>query len=127
MHAVVAATVRVAREVLRSQPGELLEVGGFFGAITPPRGGPPNIATAWIEKRAEYPNASLALYRHGLVHCHGLFIARGWSQLIIDRWRNAASSRPAQPETSGVGLNTGVGFSSNPRRGGYHGMHVPGA
>jgi len=55
-------------------------------------------ATAWIEKR-----------------------------IFIDRWRDAASSRPAQPATSGVGLNTGVDFSSDRRRGGYHVMHVPGA
>jgi hypothetical protein len=84
-------------------------------------------ATAWIEKRKVHPNAALAHFRRGLVHRLGLFITRGWSQLIIDRWRDAVSSRPTQPATSGVGLNTGVDFSSNPRRGGYHGMHVPGA
>ena len=76
-----------------------------------------------------HPNAALAHFRRGLVHRLGLFITRGWSQLIIDRRRDAASSRPAQPATLGVGLNTGVGFwaSQAPRRGGYHGMHVPGA
>ena len=84
-------------------------------------------AAAWIDKRKAYPNAALVHFRRGLVHCLVLFITRGWPQLITGRWRDAASSRPAQPATSGVGLNTGVGFSSNPRRGGYGGMHVPGA
>ena len=84
-------------------------------------------ATAWIEKRKVNPNAALAQFRRGLVHRLGLFITRGWSQLIIDRWRDAATNRPSQPVSAGVGLNAGVGFSSNPRRGGYCGMHVPGA
>ena len=84
-------------------------------------------ATAWIEKRKIHSNAALAHFWRGLVHRLGLFITRGWSQLIISRWRGAASSRPNQPATLAVGLNTGVGFSSSPRRGGYHGMHVPGA
>ena len=83
--------------------------------------------TAWIEKRKVNPNAALAQFRRGLVHRLGLFITRGWSQLIIDRWRDAATNRPSQPGSAGVGLNAGVDFSYNPRRGGYFGMHVPGA
>ena len=84
-------------------------------------------ATAWIEKRKVNPNAALAQFRRGLVHRLGLFITRGWPQLIIDRWRDAVTNRPSQPVSAGVGLNAGVDFSSNPRRGGYCGMHVPGA
>ena len=84
-------------------------------------------ATAWIEKRKVNPNAALAQFRRGLVHRLGLFITRGWSQLIIDRWRDAVTNRPSQSVSAGVGLNAGVDFSSNPRRGGYCGMHVPGA
>jgi hypothetical protein len=42
-------------------------------------------ATAWIEKRKVNPNAALAQFRRGLVHRLGLFITRGWPQLIIDR------------------------------------------
>ena len=81
-------------------------------------------ATAWIEKRKVNPNAALAQFRRGLVHRLGLFITRGF---IIDRWRDAVTNRPSQPASAGVGLNAGVGFSGHPRRGGYCGMHVPGA
>ena len=57
-------------------------------------------AAAWIEKRKVNPNTSLAQFRRGLVHRLGLFIARGWSQRIIDRWRGAATNRPSH--TAGV-------------------------
>ena len=84
-------------------------------------------SAAWIEKRKVHPNAAPAQFQHGLAHRLGLFITREWPQLIIDRWRDAGTNRPSQPASAGVGLNAGVDFSSNPRRGGYCGMHVPGA
>jgi len=81
-----------------------------------------------IEKRKVHSFDSLAQLRRALVHRLGFFITRELPQLIIGRWRDAASSRPVQPATLGVGLhNKGVGFCSNRRRGGYHDMHVPGA
>ena len=84
-------------------------------------------ATAWIEKRKVNPNPAQAQFRRGLVNRLGLFITRVWPRLIIDRWRGAVTNSPSQPASAGVGLNAGVGFSSSPRRGGYCGMHVPGA
>jgi len=85
-------------------------------------------ATAWIEKRKVNPKAALALFKLGVVRRLGLFVTRGWSQLIIDRWRDAVVGRPLQSGgPSGAGLNTGVAFSTSPRHSGYCGMNVPGA
>ena len=86
-------------------------------------------ATAWIEKRNVTPKAALALFKLGVVRHLGLFVTRGWSQLIIDRWRDAATGRP-HPSAAALaaGLNAdAVFFSSNTRHSGYCGMHVPGA
>ena len=73
-------------------------------------------AAAWIEKRNVNPNTSLAQFRRGLVYRLGLFITRGWSQLIIDRWHGAVTNRPSQPASAGVGLKSGVDFKQPPRR-----------
>ena len=86
-------------------------------------------ATAWIEKRNVTPKAALALFKLGVVRHLGLFVTRGWSQLIIDRWRDAVTGRPhLSAAASAAGLNADADFSSsNPRHSGYCGMHVPGA
>ena len=52
---------------------------------------------------------------------------RGWSQLIIERRRDAVTNHPTSSETPGFGADSGVDFSGNTRRGGYCGMNVPGA
>ena len=82
---------------------------------------------AWLEKRKMNPCAARALFRQGLVQRFGLLIMRGWSQLIIERFRDAVTNRPSSLETPGFGADSGVNFSSNTRRGGYCGMNVPGA
>ena len=82
---------------------------------------------AWIEKRSVSQIQPLAQFQRELVHRLGYFITRGWPQLIFDRWCDAATYRSSQPGSAGGGLNAGVGFSSKPHRGGYCGMHVPGA
>ena len=50
-----------------------------------------------------------------------------WSQLIIERFRDAVTNRPTSSETPGFGADSGVDFSGNTRRGGCCGMNMPGA
>ena len=57
----------------------------------------------------------------------GLLVIRGWPLLIVERFRYAVTNRPTSSETPGFGADSGVDFSGNTRRGGYCGMHVPGA
>ena len=59
--------------------------------------------------------------------CIGLLNSRGWAQHIVNRWRNALSHRPTAPHTTEIDLAVDEFLSDNPHRGGYHGMHVPGA
>ena len=47
-------------------------------------------AAAWLEKRKMNP----ALFRQRLVQRLGLLVMRGWSQLIIDQFRDAVTNRP---------------------------------
>ena len=54
-------------------------------------------------------------------------LAAGWAQHIVDRWRDAVSNRPTVPHTTEIDLAADKFLSDNPHRGGYHGMHVPGA
>ena len=82
-------------------------------------------AAAWLEKRKMNPCTARALFRQG--QRLGLLVMRGWSQFIIERFRDAVTNRPTSSETSGFGADSGVDFSGNTRRGGYRGMNVPGA
>ena len=50
-------------------------------------------AAAWLEKRIMNPCAARALYRQGLVQRLSLLVTRGWSQLIIERFRDAVTNR----------------------------------
>ena len=72
------------------------------------------------------PCAARALFQQGLVYL-GLLVMRGWSELIIERFRDAVTNRPTPSETPGFGADSGVDFSSNTSRGGYCGMNLPGA
>ena len=72
------------------------------------------------------PCAARVLFRQGLVQRLGLLVMRGWSQLIIERFRDAVTNHPSSLETPGFGADSGVDFSGNTRRGGYCGMNVPG-
>ena len=83
-------------------------------------------AAAWLEKRKINPCAARALFRQGVVQRIGLLFMRGWSQLIIERFRDAVTNRPTSSETPGFGADSGVDFSGNTRSGGYCGMIVPG-
>ena len=76
-------------------------------------------AAAWLEKRKMNPCAARALFRQELVQRLGLLVTRRWSELIIERFRDAA--------TNLLGKYSGLDFSSNTRRGGYCGMNVLGA
>ena len=51
-------------------------------------------AAAWLEKRKMNPCAARALFRQGLVQRLGLLVMCGWSQLIIERFRDAVTNRP---------------------------------
>ena len=75
---------------------------------------------AWLEKRKMKPCAARALFRQRLVQRFGvgLLVMRGWSQIIIERFRDAVTNRPTSSETPGLDI------SGN---GGYCGMNVPGA
>ena len=73
------------------------------------------------------PCAARALFLQGLVQRLGLLVMSGWSELIIERFRDAVINRPTSSETPGFGADSGVDFSGNTRRGGYCGMDVPGA
>ena len=82
-------------------------------------------AAAWLEKRIMNPCAARALFRQRLMQHLGLLVMRGWSQLIIERFRDAVTNHPSSLETPGFGADSGVDFSGNTRRGGYCGMNVP--
>ena len=58
-------------------------------------------AAAWLEKRKMNPCAARALFRQGLVQRLGLLVMREWSQLIIERFRDAVTNRPTSSETPG--------------------------
>ena len=90
-------------------------------------------ATAYGSYRGEYdgktrcikPALALAVHRRALVRRIGLLTTLGWAQHIVDRWRDAVSNRPVAP--ADIELTADEFLSDNPHRGGYHGMHVPGA
>ncbi len=42
-------------------------------------------------------------------------------------WRDAVTNRPTEFHTTEINLAADEFLSDNPHRGGYHGMHVPGA
>ncbi len=46
---------------------------------------------------------------------------------VVDRWRDAVTNRPTAFHTTEINLAADEFLSDNPHRGGYHGMHVPGA
>jgi len=74
------------------------------------------------------PALALAVHRRALVRRIGLLTSRGWAQHIVDRWRDAVSNRPTGPHhVADIDLAADEFLSDNPHRGGYHGMHVPGA
>ena len=58
-------------------------------------------AAAWLEKRKMNPCAAQALFRQGLVQRLGLLVMRKWSQLIIERFRDAVTNRPTSSELPG--------------------------
>ncbi len=62
-----------------------------------------------------------------LVRRIGILASRGWAQHIVDRWRVAVTNRPAAFHTTEIVIAADELLSDNPHRGGYHGMHVPGA
>ena len=67
-------------------------------------------AAAWLEKRKTNPCSARALFRQGLVQRLGLLVMRGWSQLIIDRFRDAVTNCPSSLETPGFGADSGMDF-----------------
>ncbi|MEI6872924.1 MAG: hypothetical protein WCL08_11635, partial [Verrucomicrobiota bacterium] len=85
------------------------------------------LAMQTMELRNINPALALAVHRRALVRRIGLLTSRGWAQHIVDRWRDAVSNRPAAPHTTDIDLAADEFLSDNPHRGGYHGMHVPGA
>jgi hypothetical protein len=54
----------------------------------------------------------------------GILTSRGWAQHIVDRWHGAVSTAS---QTTEISLTADKFLSDNPHRGGYRGMHVPGA
>jgi hypothetical protein len=78
-----------------------------------------------MELRDIKPTLALAVQRRALVWRIGLLTTRGWAQHIVDRWRDAVSNRPAAP--ADIEHTADEFHSDNPHRGGYHGMHFPGA
>ena len=61
-------------------------------------------AAAWLEKRKMNPWAARALFRQGLLQRLGLLVMRGWSQLVIERFRDAVTNHPtSSSETPGFG------------------------
>ena len=73
-------------------------------------------AAVWLEKRNMNPCAARALFR--LVQRLGLLVMRGWSQIIIERFRDAVTNRPTSSETPGLGADSGGGHleQHSPRR-----------
>ncbi len=81
-----------------------------------------------MKLRSTNPAVALAVHRRALVRRIGILTSRGWAQHIVDRWRDAVTNRPTASHTTEIDLETADEFlSDNPHRGGYHGMHVPGA
>ncbi len=85
------------------------------------------LALQTMELRDVKPALALAVHQRALVRRVGLFTSRGWAQHIVDRWRDAASNRPAAPQAADIDLAADVFFLNNPGRGSYRGMNVPGA
>ena len=68
-------------------------------------------AAAWLEKRKMNPckDTERALFRQGLAQCLGLLVMPGWSQLIIERFRDAVTKQPPHfdsSETPGFGADS---------------------
>ncbi len=70
------------------------------------------------------PVLALAVHRRALVQRVGLLTSRGWAQHIVDRWRDAFSTRPAAPQAADIDLAADVFFSNNPSRGGCCSMNA---
>jgi hypothetical protein len=80
-----------------------------------------------MKLRCTNPALALAVHRRALVRRIGILTSRGWAQHIVDRWRDAVTNRPTSSHTTEINLAADEFLSDNPHRGGYHGMHVPGA
>ena len=72
-------------------------------------------------------NQALAIYRQFVSRRIGLIASRGWAQHIITRFRDAVSADPTPSPVADAEFFAEADFSSNSRRGGYHGRSVPGA
>ena len=72
-------------------------------------------------------NQALAIYRKFASRRIGLIASRGWAQHITTSFRDAASADPTPSPVADAEFFAEADFSSNPRRGGYHGRSVPGA
>ena len=72
-------------------------------------------------------NQALAIYRQFASRRIGLIASRGWAQHIITRFRDAVSADPTPSPVADAEFFAEADFSSNSRRGGYHGRSVPGA
>ena len=75
----------------------------------------------------ELPIPTLAIYRQFVSRRIGLIASRGWAQHIITRFRDTVSADPTQSPVTDAEFFAEADFSSNSRRGGYHGRSVPGA
>ena len=73
-----------------------------------------------MELRDVKPVLALAVHRRALVRHAALLITLSWVQDIVDRWRDAASNRPAEPQAADVDLAADVFFSNNLSRGIWH-------
>jgi hypothetical protein len=80
-----------------------------------------------MKLRVTNPALALAVHRRALVRRIGILTSRGWAQHIVDRWRDAVTNRPTASHATEINLAADEFLSDNPHRGGYHGMHVPGA
>ena len=80
-----------------------------------------------MKLRSTNPAVALAVHRRALVRRIGILTSRGWAQHIVDRWRDAVTNRPTASHATEIDLAADEFLSDNPHRGGYHGMHVPGA
>ena len=80
-----------------------------------------------MKLRGTNPALAFAVHRRALVRRIGLLTSSGWAQHTVDRWRDAVSIRFTAPHPTEIDLAADEYLSDNPHRGGYHGMHVPGA
>ena len=80
-----------------------------------------------IKLRGTNPALALAVHRRALVRRIGLLTSRGLARHIVERWHDAVSNRPTTSHTTEIDLAADEFLSDNSHRGGYHGMHVPGA